>query len=450
MPLCVDPQTGTSDEFCSSTFLGRTCKDWGNPVCDGVQVAPVPPLHPASTCSLQEDIVNCDASESSCTYLGTIDSCTVNCIDSCGGLTFEDSTVYCHDESSCTGATFRESEVYCRRDGNGESSDACSYAKLYNSAVHCGNGDQNACAYTEWFECNCCLDSKHCPSGVPLCVNPQTGTSDEFCSTLVQDKTCKDWGNPICSSSVLLTIPPETAPPTTAPFHTTINAECGVNNVNIDVDQPLHVLPCIGDVANVTVTILPLHGNVTVSVNGSIIYTPSLGFSGEDRFTTETCGVDGNCYSTTIIVQVVVVVAQQQAPGNGDKGGSFPLAALSVLALLPIIVIVFLLHRRQSGGDSTGKPIPHELSVTATRLEHSAVGEDVDATQVLRSSAPQQTTPSLGRDPSAVASAHAVRETTNNYFPAMKDQCRDVVAERQRNEPPLAAAIFIEPEAKPM
>jgi len=29
----------------------------------------------------------------------------------------------------------------------------------------------------------------------------------------------------------------------------------------------------------------------------------------------------------------------------------------------------------------------------------------------------------------------------------MKDQCREIVAERQSNDPPLAPAILIEPEA---
>jgi len=187
---CFDRMTGTADSFCSSTFLGKTCKDWGNPICGDVSVANPPPLHPASLCSLGEDVAVCDSTDRGCNNF-EIEDCSVYCYDACQNADITDSTVECDGRSSCKSATFRRSDVRCsdRKDY------ACMYAEFISSAVSCEDGFYT-CESTLFDPCSCC-DGVDCPNGIPRCTG--SGLQD-FCSSTYLGKTCKDWGNPACNA----------------------------------------------------------------------------------------------------------------------------------------------------------------------------------------------------------------------------------------------------------
>lgn len=207
VPLCFstgqgedDPATATLD-FCSSLYLGRTCKEWGNPACANADLEDVPPLHPAAGCSLGKDVAVRGKGgnfEGGCVRR-MVQNCTTLCDggDACDHSTFQGSTIACIDTGyggACDNANFYGSDVDC-------SSSQCSRSDFIGSAVNC-DGDA-MCRGVE-FRCSCC-NGKSCPDGVPSC------TGDEilkFCSETFLERTCKDWGNPACKDVFVETLPP--------------------------------------------------------------------------------------------------------------------------------------------------------------------------------------------------------------------------------------------------
>ena len=282
-----------------------------------------------------------------------------------------------------------------------------------------------------------------------------------------------------------------TGAPTT---HPTINTVCGVNNVNVVAGQSITVPPCIDNVDSVSVTEWPINGSLTVRDDGSVVYVPNAGFQGEDRFTTETCDAEGNCFSATVIIQVTA--AQESVPGQEGEGGGGGsgggLAALSALALIPIVAIGYLVYRKRSGGGSNGKrsggrsngkweeaaevapvaqpgrqqrslPTPevssrvpqssgrqsggggyiptakHQVqSVVRPQAETSGVTTSLDSGSASATRA-RQDPPS---DPPAPASSAPAVPADEG--PDVKDQCREVIADRQSSGLPLANAIVID------
>eukprot|EP00563_Minutocellus_polymorphus_P002529 CAMPEP_0181040278 /NCGR_PEP_ID=MMETSP1070-20121207/10959_1 /TAXON_ID=265543 /ORGANISM="Minutocellus polymorphus, Strain NH13" /LENGTH=539 /DNA_ID=CAMNT_0023118269 /DNA_START=674 /DNA_END=2289 /DNA_ORIENTATION=+ len=188
---CFDRMTGTSDKFCSSLFLGKSCKAWGNPICDGVAVSSPAPIHSSGTCSLREEIAVCDSTDRGCNNM-QIENCSVYCQDACQSADITASTVECVGRSSCYGATFRQSDITC--------SDlqwyACRDAKFIASAVTCQDG-YYTCDEDEFYPCSCCKSPSPDCHAEP-CFDRMTRTADSFCSSTFLGKTCKDWGNPIC------------------------------------------------------------------------------------------------------------------------------------------------------------------------------------------------------------------------------------------------------------
>jgi fimbrial isopeptide formation D2 family protein len=61
------------------------------------------------------------------------------------------------------------------------------------------------------------------------------------------------------------------------------------------------------DPATLTVTVNPVHGSVTVNSDGTITYTPALGYSGADTYTYQVCDTSGQCTTATVAVTVGVV-----------------------------------------------------------------------------------------------------------------------------------------------
>jgi len=280
-----------------------------------------------------------------------------------------------------------------------------------------------------------------------------------------------------------------TGAPTAQP---TIDTVCGVNNVNVVAGQSITVPPCIDNVDSVSVTEWPINGSLTVRDDGSIVYVPNAGFQGEDRFTTETCDADGNCFSATIIVQVTAaqesVPGQEEEGGDGDSGGG--LAALAALALIPIVALGYLVYRKRSGGGSNGKPngkwdeaakvaaepgrqqpslpspevtsrVPQSSgrqsvgvyvpmakdqvqSAVRPQAESLGVTASQDSDSAFRSSS---TASRRSHDPPAdppVASQSVPASRGPDFMPDVKDQCREVVGQQHRNDTPIADAIVID------
>jgi len=192
-PRCVG---STITTFCSSKLLGKTCKEWGNPACDGIAVTePSPPLHPSSSCSLQEEIAICN-SDRHCNRL-QVDNCSVYCQErTCEATEFFDSTVECIQDLSCKRAIFHRSEVLCSELGY---SVCGGNSKFIASKVICEDGWETCGSYgtkASFDPCSCC-NGPRCPDGVPRCSG--SGLHD-FCSSTYLGKTCKDWGNPACNA----------------------------------------------------------------------------------------------------------------------------------------------------------------------------------------------------------------------------------------------------------
>jgi len=351
--------------------------------------------------------------------------------------------------------------------------------------------------------------------------------------------TCAALGNPICSSPVESppvspstvspvvlpapapvvpvspptepTLSPPTDPPVAPPLSSpteppvttvsptmqpTLDTLCGINNISLVAGESTTVPPCIDNVDRVTVTLFPINGSLTVNENGSVVYSPNPDFQGEDRFATESCDVDGNCFAMTVVVQV----AKPEDPESGGGGSSGALVALSALAVIPIGIIGYLFYRKQrSGSGPHGKHAATEINAPASDFDQSG-GQPNPPTHEVASRLPQPPLQQSGRQsgggymprnkdqaqsvlpPSSEArtvtasmdsnsgvrsSAHArasqdppggdslaaatvqavpmpVNTASDGYLPAVKDQCREAMPGRQSDDPPLADAIVID------
>ena len=162
---CPDGSTSCdSPDFCASTYLGRTCKDWGHPLCKDANVPSQPPIYPAENCNLGEEIFFCDEGENGCLALSA-SQCTVSCHgEVCNQASFEDSLVQCFDRAvagwitvypgeSCIGASFSRSGVICQN--------SCVGATFEDSYVRCQGP---SCTGTAFRGCSCC-DGDGCPFG---------------------------------------------------------------------------------------------------------------------------------------------------------------------------------------------------------------------------------------------------------------------------------------------
>ena len=223
VPLCT--ATSGLTEFCSTLYLGQTCKDWGNPICDGVDVGPSPePIHPAVTCSLNQDVVSCSEGPTDCSTQ-TIQNCAIDCNDStCASVTIVDSTVECATSRSCSGSMTR-STVNCGESGTG----ACTVT-FEASAITCKGGVSGWQSRYEG-DCNCC-DGLGCPDGLKSCLLDR----EELCSTPSNGSTCKELGNPICKDGPVTQSP--TDPPVEATGSPTGKPTTSAVGVGVSNDDP--------------------------------------------------------------------------------------------------------------------------------------------------------------------------------------------------------------------
>mmetsp|Transcript_33129 Transcript_33129/g.80460 ORF Transcript_33129/g.80460 Transcript_33129/m.80460 type:complete len:843 (+) Transcript_33129:374-2902(+) len=159
--------------LCNSKYLGRSCASWGNPLCQGMDV-PDP----------SESAIVCQHKDSTCTAM-KVESAGVVCIGAdCLFASFDDSMVECVD-TSCTTIQSTRSEVSC-------SDESCTSSTFRASAVRCH--DDYTCGGATFMDCSCC-DGPGCDGTVPSC--------ESICDMVESDKTCAEWGNPICTNSTI-------------------------------------------------------------------------------------------------------------------------------------------------------------------------------------------------------------------------------------------------------
>ena len=196
LPSCEDDLVG----FCSSKFLGRTCKDWGNPVCSSISV------DEESVAVTICDKGNCASSSFNGTSVFCNNKSSAAVPATCESTAFQNSLVYCI-AGACRNSDFDSVDVVCV-EGRGDS-DSCASSTFHQSKVGCYDSGCDSsvfessevicdgyvsCASATFDDCSCC-DGNGCPSEIPSC----TVDSVSFCSGReINGVTCTALGNPIC------------------------------------------------------------------------------------------------------------------------------------------------------------------------------------------------------------------------------------------------------------
>jgi Bacterial Ig domain len=205
MPSCA---ASSALEFCSTRFVGQSCKAWGNPICTNVAVDETTNSSRAklSACSngdCQQAVftnaaVLCDnrnffgTSGTTCQALSATSSIVVCEEGACSQAKFVDSTVSCQatrSAPSCPSSTMTRSIVTCL-------DTSCASANFVASAVTCD--DSYSCADATFDSCSCC-DGYGCSYQVPSCQAVNGIPSDSDVSPAVSFCTmCAGQGHPLC------------------------------------------------------------------------------------------------------------------------------------------------------------------------------------------------------------------------------------------------------------
>jgi hypothetical protein len=278
-------------------------------------------------------------------------------------------------------------------------------------------------------------DNDNCLDEGDLCFD-DTGSTDEFCSKIYSNQKCLKAPNPICKD-----YKPRT-PATlnlTAPMDTPVNIEA----------------PYSGDVAVINLKKPPTNGRLTIQPNNTVTYTPNPGFVGIDEFIVEFCYTDARCDT----VNVVVDVKSEPIADNEENDSSKGLYALSVLALIPLIVgAVFVRKRyiqnRHHDSETVKKPSDHpadpdlpptsppdpmEPSPDPSALHsttHAVIGQDVTTTAESSDDTASRQSSKGGRSARGKGQCPPGIES---HMLSNKDQCR-THAEESR-EVPVADAV---------
>ena len=271
----------------------------------------------------------------SCGESSLFEESSVECFGrSCEKSRFSNSNVTCGGLWSCEVAEFVGSNVRC------DGFEACGGITVQTSAVTCIH--ERSCEDSGIFgdsvlfdECSCC-EGSGCPSQTQSCV----GDPPVFCSLVVNGRTCAQRRNPIC------------------PF----GPELLATQQDTEVVIPPQLELLVG-VANPV--ILPENGGVSPREDGTLIYTPNIGFVGDDLFEFELCDSSGSCRRRKFLVLVGLADIGASLPDGGatlatpespTESKSSGLYALSALVLIPILVVFAVVWRRKKR--ESGKPPP--------------------------------------------------------------------------------------------
>ncbi len=122
----------------------------------------------------------------------------------------------------------------------------------------------------------------------------------------------------------------------------TDDAAVTVNVVANDTDSDGNINP-----ASVQIASQPVHGSVSVSQSGSVVYTPNAGYAGSDSFTytdSDNQGATSNPATVTI-----TVTAAKTSSSGGSSGGSGAMNLFELLVLAGLAV-----SRRRRAPDRSG------------------------------------------------------------------------------------------------
>ncbi|CAB9507493.1 expressed unknown protein [Seminavis robusta] len=243
--------------FCSTVELGRTCQEWGNPVCANVDISETLLLEeeaanvtnatiitnvsgvPAPICSLsgEDAVVVCSGLD--CAG-GTASNCTLECYgESCGNAVVEDSGVACLGEATCAGSTFFRSFVDC-------TTSDCKNAEFFSSSLHCNSieGDSDNCDGVVLSRCSCC-SGDNCVPGSLSCDQDEV----TFCNSTYAGRTCADWKHPKCKGIELPSLPPFRPAETCNLNEEIVMCDDGINGC-LGLDARNCTVLCSGPVCN--------------------------------------------------------------------------------------------------------------------------------------------------------------------------------------------------------
>ena len=171
------------NSFCSTNVDGKTCQEWGNPVCQTSTptVKDVVPILSAETCSEGVDSLECS------------DNCGYKDIDFCPQIVCKRGDPFFGMATGCKTSTFSRTVVDCLGDvscmqyslfGN-------IYATFIVSQVNCTG--THSCESAPFLACSCCegdCDGNEAP--------PCTEDNGGFCNSTYLGRSCASWGNPTC------------------------------------------------------------------------------------------------------------------------------------------------------------------------------------------------------------------------------------------------------------
>jgi hypothetical protein len=123
------------------------------------------------------------------------------------------------------------------------------------------------------------------------------------------------------------------------------------------------------DPASLLIVTQPAHGGVSVN-GGSVVYTPSAGYSGSDTFTYRVSDIQGAMSNVATVTMSVTAAASSSGGGAGAGGGGGGGGATSLADLLGIGGVLLMsmasrtvCRRRPPEADRT--PIDREPELTA-------------------------------------------------------------------------------------
>ena len=211
----------------------------------------------------------------------------------------------------------------------------------------------------------------------------------------------------------------------------TVHTNCsGVNEVTAVSGIQVSIPSCAEDASETTITTWPRNGSVTVHDNGSVRYTPNVGFVGLDVIGVKTCKPAGDCFDAT--VNVDVSAPEEILSPESDSGGSY--AYLAALVVIPIVGCVagYLLYKRKKTESSnaqwqgSGPSFKQGGSVNITALNESISGPSFS---LYEGAGIAHQTPSQAVPPQYPGNTPG-RPSSGGNVPTFKDQVQTVDPQR--------------------
>jgi hypothetical protein len=109
------------------------------------------------------------------------------------------------------------------------------------------------------------------------------------------------------------------------------------------------------DPSSVRITSNPAHGTVTVNADGSIIYTPAAGYSGQDMFAYAVADNQGSVSAPAQVTVDVKPTITVTPPKGSSGGGGGAVGYLDIAALLTLIGLRTAHRRRPAAATASSR-----------------------------------------------------------------------------------------------